>query len=290
MPEPRIISLPDACSRIALCGGPYSNFAAVETFLAETAEISHRFCLGDLGGFGPYPDRTIELLRHGKVACIQGNYDEAVGHGMVDCGCGYLDPLDRKFAQLSYDYTYSHTSEMNKSWLRELPQQMILKWRQHSILLCHGSPEQINEFVWESETGDAKIREWLEAYKVTGICATHSGIPWIRSLDDGFWLNVGVLGRPAHEGMPRVYYATLEFSPSDSMPRPQLVPMDYDPTEVIAAMRGEKLPEEFCRSLQEGIWTTCSGILPDTERVVKIRQAAPAEPQTSSSGRLSGSR
>lgn len=273
MVDPMVFTLPDDCSRIALCGGPYSNFAAVEAFLKETSGIKHRFCLGDLGGFGPFPDRTIDLLRQANVICIQGNYDEAVGNGMVDCGCGYIDPLDRKFAQLSFDYTFSHTSEPNKAWLRQLPQQIILKWRQHSILLCHGSPEQINEFVWESETENGKVKDWLRSRKVRGICATHSGIPWIRSLEDGFWLNVGVLGRPAHEGRPHVYYGTIDFADPNALPRPRLIPMVYDYVEVIAGMRKEELPEEFCQSLQEGVWTTCSRILPDAERQVRIRRS-----------------
>ena len=74
-----LITLPDHCDAIALCGGPYSNFAAVEAFLATTGGLP-RFCLGDLGGPGPYPDRTIARIRESYVVCMQGNYDYAVGH------------------------------------------------------------------------------------------------------------------------------------------------------------------------------------------------------------------
>ncbi|MGB8855981.1 MAG: hypothetical protein WCC58_04825 [Burkholderiales bacterium] len=263
------IELPDSCKRIALCGGPYNNFSSVEKFLADTQSIERRFCLGDMGGFGPYPDKTIALMRNAKVQCLQGNYDHSVGNGEVDCGCGYIDPLDREFAQISFDYTFKHTSEENRTWLRELPKQIILHWRDKSILLCHGSPDEVNEFVWQSETDDARIADWLRHYQVDAICATHSGIPWLRQLQSGFWLNVGVIGRPAHEGLPRVWYATLDLT--DDRLAPHLVPMNYDLVPVVAAMRAEKLPEEFCQSLLSGVWTTCSNILPPGEQKIVAR-------------------
>ncbi|MDA0865499.1 MAG: metallophosphoesterase [Cyanobacteria bacterium] len=222
------ISIPDQCDRIALCGGPYSNFGAVAAFLEATQGQTHRFCLGDLGGFGPEPNRTLDLLRQAEVICLQGNYDHAVGHGERDCGCGYSDPRDQAFAQLSYDYTYAHTAEHHRAWLRELPPLIRLRWRDCAILLCHGSPEVVNEFVWDSTTGDLWIEDALERYRVDGICATHTGLPWIRTVRNGFWFNVGVLGRPAHDGNPHVYYGTLDFPlNSQQRPEPELHPLTY---------------------------------------------------------------
>ena len=263
------VQLPDKCDRIALCGGPYSNFAAVEAFLSETKAIAHRFCLGDMGGFGPFPNRTLDLVRQAGLVCLQGNYDDAVGNGLRDCGCGYDDPRDRQFAQISYDYTYANTSEPHRAWLRSLPEQILLQWRNHKILLCHGSPDQVNEFVWESESDDDKLLGYLERYGVEGICATHSGLPWLRSLQHpgdrpGFWFNVGVLGRPANHGKPHVNYGLISLSEAGL--RPQLMSLHYDVQATVAAMREAELPEEFSASLVSGVWTTCAAILPAAER------------------------
>ncbi|MEO0853255.1 MAG: hypothetical protein AAFY15_07095, partial [Cyanobacteria bacterium J06648_11] len=123
------IQIPDRCTQVALCGGPYSNFGAVSAFLEATQEIGDRFCLGDIGGYGPLPERTIALLRGGNVRCLQGNYDSAIGLGERDCGCGYTDPRDREFAQISYDYTYANVEETSREWLRQLPALIRLEWR-----------------------------------------------------------------------------------------------------------------------------------------------------------------
>ncbi|MEM9907451.1 MAG: metallophosphoesterase [Cyanobacteria bacterium P01_D01_bin.44] len=263
------IELPAQCDRIALCGGPYSNFAAVEAFLDATRTIPERFCLGDIGGFGPWPDRTLDLLREAQVTCLQGNYDHAVGHGERDCGCGYSDPRDQEFAQISYDYTFAHTATHHRDWLRTLPPLIELHWGTQRILLCHGSPGGVNEFVWESKTTDDDVQQMLQTYGVGGICGTHSGLPWLRQTDGGFWFNVGVLGRPAHEGKPHVYYGLLEKV--EGVVQPRLMPLTYDVATVVNAMREAGLPQEFCESLEQGIWTTCAEILPPAEKLVRSR-------------------
>lgn len=282
-----IITLPDHCDAIALCGGPYSNFAAVEAFLATTSGLP-RFCLGDLGGPGPHPDRTIARIRESYVVCMQGNYDHAVGNDERDCGCGYIDPRDREYAQVSYDYTAANTSEANKAWLRSLPAQILLEWRRKRILLVHGSPDSVNEFVWNSETDDARIDAWLETEKVHAICATHSGLPWVRATGRGIWCNVGVIGRPAHDATPRVGYALLHFGSDGTTLIPSLVPLVYDVAPVAAAIRAEGLPEAFAEALERGVWTTCCNILPPAEQQPADRYAARAA--SSSSTRMSHAR
>ncbi|MEO5700503.1 MAG: metallophosphoesterase [Casimicrobiaceae bacterium] len=265
------ITIPDDVESIALCGGPYSNFAAVDAFLAATAATPWRFCLGDIGGMGPWPDRTLDTIRGSGMQCVQGNYDYAVGHDARDCGCGYVDAEDRRTAQVSFDYTAAHTSEHHKTWLRTLPTEITLHWRGRSVLLCHGSPDAVNEFVWESETDDATIDAWLAARGVCGIAATHSGIPWVRHTAHGFWCNVGVLGRPPHHGSPDVGYAIMTYPPGADLPRPRLRRLAYAPVAVAAGIRSEGLPDAFAVALEQGTWTTCSAILPPLERMTASR-------------------
>lgn len=259
----------NSTEQLILCGGPYSNFSSLEALVKKYQKVKYKFCLGDIGGFGPHPDRSIKLLQEHQFYCIKGNYDQTVGEGEADCGCGYIDANDRKFAQISFDYTLKNTSLENRSWLRSLPDQMLIKWQGKKILLCHGSPDEVNEFVFDSETSDDKIDYWLQKEQVDFICVTHSGLPWMRKTKNGMWINVGVIGRPAHEGLKNVFYAKasvinqqIEFS---------LNRLDYDPTAVIEEMRKENLPEEFCESLITGEWTTCSNILPEAEKEIRRR-------------------
>ncbi|MEA2187929.1 MAG: hypothetical protein QOK16_2940, partial [Solirubrobacteraceae bacterium] len=94
-------------TRIAAFGGVYSNPYALRALLDDTRGrgCERLFCLGDLGGFGAECDAVWPLLLEHGVEAIAGNYDVAIGRGDADCGCGYADARDNRFAQLMYEYT-----------------------------------------------------------------------------------------------------------------------------------------------------------------------------------------
>jgi len=252
--------------RIAVFGGVYNNYLALEAALADAhvrgAEAV--FCLGDLGAFGPHPDRVFPLLRDHGVHCIQGNYDNSVGNGLADCQCGYTDPRDNHFARLSYDYTFRHTSLANRAWMRELPGQRRLMLGRYRVLLCHGSPRKMNEFLWESTTPTHFLEHLAATHTADVILATHTGLKWHRPLaGDRHFVNVGVLGRPENDGRTNVWYALLEARPTF---RVEFVPVVYDHERLAREMRAEQLPEEFIATVLTGWWTTCLEILPGKER------------------------
>src|SRR5208283_1307916 len=143
--------------RAAFFGGIYNNWLALDAALADARRrgAERLFCLGDVGGFGNHPDRSIELLQKAKVELVQGNYDDAVGNAREDCGCGYTDPRDNHFARLSYAYTLEKTSAAHRPWLAALQPRLDTQLDAQRLVLVHGSPRQQNEFLWESTAPDA---------------------------------------------------------------------------------------------------------------------------------------
>src|SRR5439155_25684045 len=170
---------------------------ALEAALGDARRrgVDALYCLGDMGAFGPQPDRVFPLLREYQVQCIQGNYDNSIGNDLADCQCGYTDPRDNHFARLSYAYTLAHTSPANRAWMRELPSQRRIRLGHYQLLLCHGSPRRMNEFLWESTTSTQFLEYLAASYQTDGILTTHTGIKWQRGLSgDRHFVNVGVLG------------------------------------------------------------------------------------------------
>ncbi|MGH7480956.1 MAG: metallophosphoesterase family protein, partial [Longimicrobiales bacterium] len=167
---------------MAVFGGVYNNYLALVACIADASARGAEAlcCLGDLGGFGPHPERVFPLLFDAGVAVVQGNYDHSIGHGLDDCACGYTDPRDNHFARLSYQYTFANTPERWKPWLRDLPPAIRLRLGPHRVLLCHGSPRRTNEFVWESATSDAFLRRLARSHAADVIVGTHTGIHWQR--------------------------------------------------------------------------------------------------------------
>lgn len=255
-------------TRIACFGGLYSNYLALEAALADVRRrgADAIYCLGDLGAFGPHPDRVFPLLHEHGVICLQGNYDHSIGHALDDCRCGYTDPRDNHFAQLSYDYTLANTSAANREFLRGLPAEIRLEVGSRRVLFCHGSPRKTNEFLWESTTSTPFL-EWLaDEHSADLIAGTHTGIHWQRTLSrERQFVNVGVLGRPENDGRTNVWYTLLEFTSPGGV-RVEFIPVDYDHLRLAREMAAERLPAEFIATIQTGWWTTCLEVLPSKER------------------------
>jgi diadenosine tetraphosphatase ApaH/serine/threonine PP2A family protein phosphatase len=251
---------------IAVFGGVYSNYLALAAALDDAPRrgAEATYCLGDMGAFGPHPDRAINVLRDQGVICIQGNYDHSIGNELPDCQCGYTDPRDNHFARISYAYTLANTSPANRAWLRDLPPQMRIELGKYRLLLCHGSPRRTNEFLWESTTSSAFLDHLLDSHQADVILTTHTGIKWQRRLaNDRHFVNVGVLGRPENDGRTNVWYTILSATPALHV---EFVPVHYDHERLAAEMRAERLPEEFVDTVLTGWWTTCLEIMPSKER------------------------
>ena len=253
--------------RVAFFGGVYSNHLALAKAIemAKAAKVDAMIALGDFGAFGPHPDRTVEIVRALAIPAIQGNYEESLAAGAEDCHCGYTDPRDNHFAALSYGYTAAKTAPEHKRWMAELPQHARLTIGGKRLLACHGSPRQINEFLWRSTTPEAFTKRLLREHDADTIVCTHTGIHWSRWTAPGQGIvNTGALGRPANDGRTNVWFTLLEADGAGL--QETFVPVDYDHAALAREMRSEGLPNEFIETIETGWWTTCLEILPAKER------------------------
>jgi hypothetical protein len=274
-PRPDGVPVEGPFGRIAVFGGVYSNHLALAALLEEAARRGAEavYCLGDLGGFGPNPETVRPLLEAGGVRSIQGNYEESLAAGRADCNCGYTDPRDNHFARLSYRYTERNCSPEFKAWMGGLPRRRRVQVGDRELLLVHGSPRRINEFLFRSTTPAPFLEVLLDQERCDALLCTHTGLGWHRRLPSGHdAVNVGAIGRPANDGDPRVRFAMIEArhegggADRHAALGVELVPLAYDHRALAAEMRRERLPEEFVETILTGWWTTCLEILPAAER------------------------
>lgn len=253
--------------RVAVFGGVYSNHIALGAMLDDVAgrSVDAIYCLGDLGGFGPNPEKVRPLLDRGGVRSIQGNYEQSLAAGREDCNCGYTDPRDNHFAEISYTYTARNSSDELKRWMGDLPARRRVRLGDAELLLVHGSPRRVNEFLFASTTPVAYLETLLDQERCDGILCTHTGLQWSRRLPSGRTVaNVGAIGRPANDGATNVWYAIVDTD--DGGVAVEHVPLDYDHRALAEEMRRERLPEEFVETILTGWWTTCLEVLPALER------------------------
>ncbi|MGH9887327.1 MAG: metallophosphoesterase family protein, partial [bacterium] len=164
-----------------------------------------------------------------------------------------------------YDYTREHTGAAHKAWMATLPGHIRLTLGERRVLLVHGSPRRINEFLWSSTTPTPFVERLLRDHDTDVVACTHTGLHWSR-LQDGARgvVNVGALGRPANDGRTCVWFTILEAA--DGRVNVEFVPVEYDHGRLGREMHDEGLPGEFVDTLHSGYWTTCLEALPAKER------------------------
>ena len=90
---------------VTIFGDIHGNWHALQAVLADmdAKGLENRYCLGDLVGYGVFPNEVTEAICAAKIPTIMGNYDEGVGNNSDDCGCAYKKPEDEALGKRPHD-------------------------------------------------------------------------------------------------------------------------------------------------------------------------------------------
>jgi uncharacterized radical SAM superfamily Fe-S cluster-containing enzyme len=251
---------------VLLFGGPYSNFEATEALLAEAErlEIScdRIICTGDVVAYGADPVGTLALVRSAGIHVVRGNCEESLAARAADCGCGF--PSGSVCDRLSSTW-FAHADRMldsdARSWLGALPRRIDVEIGGARLAVVHGGVDVINRFIFPSTDPGSKWDE-LERAGVCGIVAGHCGLPFSQAINGRLWHNPGVIGMPANDGTPRVWFSLL--TPGTDAVSIEHRALTYAHGLAAAKMRAAGLPEGYAAALETGLWPSCD-VLPFNE-------------------------
>jgi len=245
--------------RYALISDIHANLPALEAVLADIAGrpgIAATYHLGDLVGYAPWPNETVELLRANGIVGIAGNYDSTVATDYKHCGCRYEDPRQEELSHSSYDWTRRHASSEAKGHLGALPFRMDVKplgghTAGPTVILVHGTPT-LNTLYWDQDRPDSfcsKMAQHAGAKAGDVVCFGHTHKPWHREVEGIHFVNTGSVGRPK-DGDWRAGYVLLDVG--DGQPRVEFVRVEYDVERTARAILESDLPHEFADYLRLG--------------------------------------
>ncbi len=252
---------------ILLFGGVYSNLQALEALIqvAEDLQIppSHCLCTGDIVGYCAQPEETVQAFRKWGARSIIGNVEEQLRSGALDCGCDFrAGSRCDGFSKQWYAYAQAQLSPASIEWMQGLPDYIRFQYAGKQVTLVHGSYNYISEFVFASSDWAIK-QSSFESSDSEVIVAGHCGLPFAQVQDDLLWLNSGVIGMPANEGLTSVWYALLDDRNGQFFY--QLHRLSYDHTTANRLMQERGLPPEYAKTLLTGLWDNME-ILPEEER------------------------
>lgn len=235
--------------RLAIFSDVHSNLPALTAVLANIAAVGvdDRYCLGDLVGYAPWPNETLDLLQREDIPIVMGNYDDGTGYDRDECGCAYKDPTEEALGDESFAWTKAHTSEANKAYLRSLHPQIRFEQDGQRFLLVHGSPRKMNEYLFEDKP-DSTFGRIAAGAEADVIVCGHTHKPYTKQIGETLFVNVGSAGKPK-DGDPRACWALIETS-SDGV-NVDFRRVGYDVEKVARAILDSDLPHEFAGQLRE---------------------------------------
>ena len=126
---------------VGLISDVHSNIVALKAVLEELDELGVKMILhaGDIVGYNPYPDETIELFRKKKIISILGNHDRAFMTG---------DTSDfNPYAAAAMEWTRNVASRDSLNYILKLKDTVIIVANGERIVLFHKSPNNFQEYI-----------------------------------------------------------------------------------------------------------------------------------------------
>jgi len=236
---------------ISIFGDIHANLPALEAALADMDRrgLSERYCLGDLVGYGTFPNEVVAIIRESGIPTIMGNYDQGVGNHSNDCGCAYKTDIEEARGKRSIAWTNAHTLPAHKAFLKQLPSQIPLHLGDLRVLLVHGSPRKVNEYLYDDRP-DSSFERILDQSQVDVLICGHTHLPYHKVLPSGrHVINAGSVGKPKDHDS-RACYITLSATGHDL--EVEFIRVNYDIERAAQAIEATDMPHEFADMLRVG--------------------------------------
>jgi predicted phosphodiesterase len=217
---------------VAVIADVHSNLSALEAVLAEVGDLPVYSC-GDVVGYNPFPNETINLFRRRGITGVMGNHDYAVVKGDVS----KLNTMAATVAKWTRDVL----TKRNLEYLASLPESYSGK----GFTIYHGSPRnRLLEYVFPVYPLEKLDFSSLDS---DVLVLGHTHVPFVRNLKSGLVFNPGSTGQP-RDSDPRAPYAILDAEKKEVA----LKRVAYDIDRVAEEIRKKDLPKSLAERLYRG--------------------------------------
>jgi putative phosphoesterase len=256
--------------KIALFSDIHANLPALEACFKSIDEQKPDaiYCLGDLVGYNIWPNEVINEVRKRGIPTIAGNYDFGIGRTSDDCGCAYKTDDEKANGAVSISFTNQIVKEEERKYLRTLPAHIKVEFQLNhdklNVLLVHGSPRRINEYLFEDREEKSLLRIMHDA-DADIMCFGHTHKPYHRILNSGTQeashyrhaINIGSVGKPK-DGNKNGCYVILNINDNSSITDKETIKADfirfeYDIEKAAKGVEESPLPNAYAESLRKGI-------------------------------------
>ena len=223
---------------IGLISDVHSNIVALKAVIEELDQLGVKIILhaGDIVGYNPYPDETIDLFKKKKIVSIMGNHERA----FITGDTSNFNP----YAAAAMKWTRNAASRDSLNYILRLRDTTTIVANGERIVLFHESPNNFQEYIFPGDVTPDLLSNINGDVLVLG----HTHIPFI--MDYG---TIGLIVNPGSVGQPRDGNSDASFAVLDTVTREiKFKRTKYDVEKVIRDMLTAHLPEALAYRLREG--------------------------------------
>ena len=235
-------------TRVAILADIHANLPALEAVLdhVDRLGVDAVFDLGDIVGYGPFPNEVVELVRARGIPSVRGNYDEKV----VQFGTHRerFANSKRVLTFRSFQWTYDAMDPDHLRYLNSLPAERRVAFDGTEVLLAHECPGGPGRPV-AMDTPPEQLREFAEAATAHVVAFGHSHDAFVTRAGPVLVINAGTVGRGSR-GDVRASFALLTIDRGRASASIEWVP--YDLNRLLQALLAAGLPEAFVEMFRQG--------------------------------------
>lgn len=233
--------------RIAIISDIHGNLPALAAVLECIDELRADtiYCLGDIVGYGPFPNESVELVKERCKTAVLGNHDSGVlGETSID----HFNP----YGQAGVRWTIDNITPENLKFLASLP----LAVTEQDLTLVHSSP--VDPIEWHYVLTLQGAAEAFRAFHTRYCFIGHTHLPIVvnenlsvnlpSAAGGRYLINVGSVGQP-RDGNPAAAFGLLDTDTGSY----ELHRVKYDIRKTVQAIKNAGLPSYLGKRLVKGV-------------------------------------
>ena len=192
--------------KLALLGDIHGNHLALAAVLAAARKhgVERLLITGDLVGYYFWPREVLELLAPWSSVAVRGNHEDMLAAARSDPA--YLLRVDARYGT-GLRSAVEQLDAQQLDQLCALPHPLELVIDGCRILLCHGAPWDVDQYVYPDAKPELLERCAIQEFDLVVLGHTH--YPMQHKIGRTLLVNPGAAGQPRNR-QPGAYWALFD--------------------------------------------------------------------------------
>jgi putative phosphoesterase len=212
--------------KVALLGDIHGNSPALAAVLAGARRegVTRLFVTGDFVGYYFWPVDVLRMLDGWDLVVVRGNHEDLLARARREPD--FLQVIDEQYGT-GTRVALETLSSGQLDWLENLPHPVEAEIDGQRLLLCHGAPWDVDQYIYPDASPDLLQRSAEGGYDWVVLGHTH--YPMEKRIGRTTLVNPGSVGQPRNR-TPGAQWAVLDTK----LRSIALLTEAYDITSVVA--------------------------------------------------------